>query len=54
LRLSTAIPHIERFWKRDNPSDWVNDNTLLSGLSLGLQETLLYLSAAKPTLVRSR
>src|SRR5258708_34771268 len=59
--MAPGIAHLKNFWNRKGqagqgrpirvgePSDWVNDNTLLCGLSLGLQETLHYLNAAKPT-----
>jgi hypothetical protein len=59
---SLGIPYLEDFWHRrvrpagaESGNDnghlhWVNDNTLLSGLGLGLQETLLYLHSTRPTL----
>src|SRR6266540_1220725 len=56
-----GIRHIKRFWSRSlaqrtggaiehDPADWVADNTLLSGLRIGLRETFLYLFEDAPTL----
>lgn len=48
------IPHLADFLARGGsacgPKDWIRDNTLLSGLQLGLQETMFYLHQAHPTL----
>ncbi len=52
-----GIPHLERFWSRHAGKDleaeedgWVAENTLLSGLRLGLRETFHYLHSETPTL----
>lgn len=57
-----GIPHLKRFWSartavrmggrdaRDTGADWVADNTLLSGLRLGLRETYDYFYSNAPTL----
>jgi len=57
-----GIRHVKRLWSRSfaerhggtaqsaDGADWVADNTLLSGLRLGLRETYLYLFAEAPTL----
>lgn len=59
---SLGVLHLKRFWSRSmaslNPgaiknqvnSDWVADNTLLSGLRLGIRETLNHIYAQRPTL----
>jgi len=59
---SLGIRHVKRLWSRslverngltarsDDGGDWVADNTLLSGLRLGLRETYLYLFVQTPTL----
>lgn len=50
------IPHLKDFWTRKitgssaEDSTWVADNTLLSGLQLGLQETNFYLFSQRPEL----
>jgi hypothetical protein len=50
-----GVRHLKRFWSRNtqpgsqDPSEWVADNTLLSGLRVGLRETYDYLLAAKPS-----
>lgn len=55
---SLGVLHLKRFWSRtmspnicgNKPnSDWVADNTLLSGLRLGLRETLNYIYTNRPT-----
>src|SRR5580658_4395004 len=50
MRVAQLIPHLEKFWSRQGQDEWVNNQTLLCGLSLGLQETLLYLNSEKPSL----
>jgi len=51
-----GIPHVQSYLTRTvkggplTPADWVADNTLLSGLRLGLQETLLYVNSRRPSL----
>lgn len=50
-----GILHLEEFWAhqsgRDTKGgDWVADNTLLSGLRLGIQETLHHFHSTRPTL----
>jgi len=57
---SVGLPYLYSFWRRrsgsidgksndaDDHKHWVNDNTLLSGLGLGLQETFAYLYSARP------
>jgi hypothetical protein len=54
-----GILHLKQFWshrligrrsKSEDGADWVADNTLLSGLRLGLRETLDYLYGKTPTL----
>ena len=50
MRVSQLIPHLEKFWLRQDQDEWVHNQTLLCGLNLGLQETLLYLNSAKPSL----
>jgi len=57
---SLGVLHLKRFWSgrmagsngsaSKNPveSDWVADNTLLSGLRLGLRETLNYIYVNRP------
>jgi len=59
---SLGTVHLENFWHRivrqetarsssnDEGLYWDKDNTLVSGLGLGLQETLLYLHSTRPTL----
>src|SRR5215472_18336502 len=58
---SLGIRRVKRFWARsleqrkggpaaNSGADWVADNTLLSGLRLGLRETFLYLFQNTPTL----
>lgn len=58
---SLGIRHVKRLWTRcrtesggratgDKGADWVADNTLLSGLRVGLRETYYYLYAQRPTL----
>jgi hypothetical protein len=58
---SLGVLHLKRFWSRsvagltganksEVNSDWVADNTLLSGLRLGIRETLNYIYAQRPTL----
>jgi len=56
---SLRIPYLEDFLSRTlHPSgtnesrEWVADNTLLSGLRLGLRETLDYIFNQRPTLVQ--
>ena len=49
------IPYLREFWSRilqgeNDRGAWDSDNTLLSGLRLGLQETFSYLLATRPTL----
>src|SRR5258708_4208132 len=53
---SLGIAHLKNFWERavlrvdaNDQCQWVNDNTMLSGLSLGLREAHLYLNTVKPT-----
>jgi Phytanoyl-CoA dioxygenase (PhyH) len=53
--LPLDIPHLKRFWSQragilenETASDWVADNTLLSGLRVGLKETFHYLHSNKP------
>jgi hypothetical protein len=59
-RKSIGLAHLENFWHRKvkpgngesrngEHSEWVNDNTMLCGLGLGLQETLTYLHSTRPT-----
>jgi len=60
-RQSIGLAHLENFWNRKlkpgnresgngrEDAEWVNDNTLLCGLGLGLHETLAYLYSARPT-----
>ena len=50
-----GIPYLDKFRSRQlegtpTPQTWNADNTLLSGLRLGLQETFAYLHSARPTL----
>jgi Phytanoyl-CoA dioxygenase (PhyH) len=53
-----GILHLAEFWakhsgtgpKSDDGDDWVADNTLLSGLRLGIRETFTYLQSTNPTL----
>ena len=53
-----GILHLKRFWSRHtggsekgaDAAEWVADNTLLSGLRLGLRETFQYLFVNQPTL----
>jgi hypothetical protein len=51
---SLGVRHLKRFWSaqlagiRDD-SDWVADNTLLSGLRVGLRETYDYLLHERPS-----
>ncbi len=51
-----AIPHLDDYRRRTierkpaTAAEWVADNTLLSGLGLGLQETAAYLNATQPSL----
>jgi hypothetical protein len=51
-----GIPHVQVLLLRTlagttpTVADWVADNTLLSGLGLGIQETLLYLNSERPAL----
>jgi hypothetical protein len=53
---SLEIPHLESLRTRtlaakpSSPAEWVADNTLIDGLSLGLRETFDYLHAARPSL----
>lgn len=59
---SLGIRHLKRFWARtlasrngtapgnDGGEDWVADNTLLSGLRLGLRETFAFIFENRPTL----
>jgi hypothetical protein len=58
---SLGVLHLKRFWSRriasltgprieaEDATDWVADNTLLSGLRLGLRETYTFLFANRPT-----
>jgi hypothetical protein len=58
---SLGIPHIKRLWSRTvakrlnqiqgaiPPEDWLNDNTLICGLRLGLRETMQYLYDVQPS-----
>jgi hypothetical protein len=54
--LGDKIPvrHLRRFWsaKQAGGTDWVADNTLLSGLRLGLRETYDYLYQNQPSFER--
>jgi hypothetical protein len=53
-----GILHLKEFWERHSGcrpkggegGDWVADNTLLSGLRLGIRETLAQLHSTTPTL----
>jgi ectoine hydroxylase-related dioxygenase (phytanoyl-CoA dioxygenase family) len=53
-----GILHLNKFWERHSGrgvkngegGDWVADNTLLSGLRLGIRETLTHLHSTTPTL----
>jgi hypothetical protein len=59
---SLPIPRLKQFWSRrlagvgwkqsdiEEAANWVADNTLLSGLRLGLRETFDYLYRERPTL----
>jgi hypothetical protein len=47
--MGLPIRHLKRFWSRED-ADWVADNTLLSGLRVGLRETYDYLFQEKPSL----
>ncbi len=61
---SLGVVHLKRFWSERMAglngsasnnlieSDWVADNTLLSGLRLGLRETLNYIYANHPAFDR--
>ncbi|MGA8213809.1 MAG: phytanoyl-CoA dioxygenase family protein [Candidatus Sulfotelmatobacter sp.] len=61
---SLGVLHLKRFWSRrmathdggasknQVDADWVADNTLLSGLRIGLRETLNYIYCNRPTLDR--
>src|SRR5438874_5153545 len=49
------VTGLERFWSRHRAVDadagnWVQDNTLIAGLGLGLRETFDYLLHTKPSL----
>jgi len=52
-----GILHLNEFWAKhsgrgvkNGEGDWVADNTLLSGLRLGIRETLAHLHSTTPTL----
>ena len=50
------VPYLRDFWSRSlqggDHKKWDLDNTLLSGLRLGLQETFSFLFATRPTLAQ--
>jgi hypothetical protein len=52
-----GVLHLNEFWAKysgrgsnNGEGDWVADNTLLSGLRLGLRETLAHLHSTNPTM----